>query len=118
MATTMNRAVEEEYLALVRAFPLLSIRDEAHLSEALAVIDRLTDAPQRSAAQDAYLDALTDLVETYENAHVVIPAVSPTIALTSLLEENGLTVDDLAASPDTAARILTHWLRAKPTPAE
>src|SRR3954469_14059581 len=58
----------EEYLALVRAFPLAHIRDDAHLDAAVAVIDRLLDQEERSAAEETYLDALTDLVETYEEA--------------------------------------------------
>lgn len=113
-----NQAVEEEYLALVRAFPLLSICGEEHLSEALAVIDRLTDKPRRSAAEDAYLSALTDLVELYENAHIEIPPVSPEDALRYLMEENRLTTDDLVSSPEAAARILQHWLLAHGSAAE
>lgn len=62
-----------KYLALVRAFPLVSILDDQQLAEALQEVDRLVDLPARSSAQEAYLGALTDLVETYETAHVVIP---------------------------------------------
>ena len=112
MSTIMDHAVEKEYLALVRAFPLLSIHNEEHLTEALAVIDRLTDKTHRSAAEDAYLNALTDLVETYENAHVEIPSVTPKDALRSLLEENGLTAEDVGSSPELAMRIIQHWLLA------
>jgi antitoxin component HigA of HigAB toxin-antitoxin module len=53
--------------------PLTSIRDDAHLKEALAAIDVMLDVPDRSEAQETYLSALTDLVETYETAHVVFP---------------------------------------------
>lgn len=109
MSTIMDRAVEQEYLELVRAFPLLSIRDDAHLDEAVHVIDRLTDIHQRSTAEDAYLDALTDLVETYENAHVTIPTISGVEALRYLFEENALTdseIEALLGSPATAADIL------------
>jgi HTH-type transcriptional regulator/antitoxin HigA len=75
---------------------LVSIRDEAHLAEALAVLDRLLDTPERTPAQGLYLGALTDLVETYENAHVSIPQVSGVAALRYLIEENALTQADLA----------------------
>ena len=40
----------DEYLALVRAFPLAHIRDDAHLDAAVAVIDRLRDKDDRSPA--------------------------------------------------------------------
>jgi HTH-type transcriptional regulator/antitoxin HigA len=96
MSTRLNHAVEEEYVALVRAFPLISIRDDAHLTAALAVLDRLVEKPSRSAADDAYLGALTDLVETYEDAHVAIPLVTGVDALRLLMAENGLTQADLA----------------------
>jgi HTH-type transcriptional regulator / antitoxin HigA len=95
MAMMMDKVTEEQYLALVRAFPLVSIHNDAHLEEALAVIDRLLDIPERSTAEEEYLQALTDLVEVYENAHVVIPSVSGVEALRSLMEENGLTQADL-----------------------
>jgi antitoxin component HigA of HigAB toxin-antitoxin module len=96
MAAILDKTTAEEYLTLVRAFPLVSIRDEGHVSEALAVLDRLLERPQRSMAEEEYLRALTDLVETYENAHVAIPTVSGVEALRYLMEEHGLTQADLA----------------------
>jgi HTH-type transcriptional regulator/antitoxin HigA len=85
----------DEYLALVRAFPLVSIREDAHLDAAVMVIDGFIDKPTRSAAEEAYLGALTDLVETYENAHVVFPPQTGVDALRSLIEENSLKQGDL-----------------------
>lgn len=86
----------DEYLELVRVFPLEHIRDDAHLDAALSVIDRLIDKPERSEAEEAYLLALTDLVETYEDAHVIIPEVSGVAMVRHLMEENGLMQTDLA----------------------
>jgi HTH-type transcriptional regulator / antitoxin HigA len=96
MAAIVDKTAAEEYLALVRAFPLVSIRDETHLAEALAVIDRLLDRPQRSTAEEEYLRALTDLVETCAFSYVAIPTVSGVEALRYLMEEHGLTQADLA----------------------
>lgn len=110
MTILLDSAVEEEYLALVRAFPLVSLRDDAHLRLALDVIDRLTDKPDRSPAQELYLNALTDLVETYENAHVPIPPVSGIEALRYLMDENGLKQADLAplfGSPSIVSEVLS-----------
>jgi HTH-type transcriptional regulator/antitoxin HigA len=98
----MDKVTEEQYLALVRAFPLVSIHSDAHLDEAVAVIDQLLDIPKRSTAEEEYLQALTDLVEVYEDAHVVIPTVSGLDALRYLMEENGLTQADLV--PDFGTR--------------
>jgi HTH-type transcriptional regulator/antitoxin HigA len=85
----------DEYLALVRAFPLAHIRDDAHLDAAVAVIDRLLDKGDCSPAEEMYLDALTDLVETYEEAHVPIPARSGVHALRFPMEANDLKQVDL-----------------------
>jgi HTH-type transcriptional regulator/antitoxin HigA len=109
MPTVLDPTVEAEYLALVRAFPLVSIRDDAHLAEALAVVDRLVEQPQRSVAEEAYLGALTDLVETYEDAHVAVPPTSGVEAVRSLMEENGLSQADLVplfGTPSVVSEVL------------
>jgi HTH-type transcriptional regulator/antitoxin HigA len=85
----------DEYLALVRAFPLAHIRDDAHLDAAMAVIDRLLDKGDRSPAEEMYLDTLADLVETYDEAHVAIPARSGVDALRFLMEANDVRHVDL-----------------------
>ncbi len=85
----------DEYLALVRAFPLMSIQDDAQLKEALATIDMMLDISKRSEAHEAYLDALTDLVETYETIHVTFPPRTGLDALRFLIESNDLRQEDL-----------------------
>jgi HTH-type transcriptional regulator / antitoxin HigA len=66
-------------------------------TEALAMIDRLLDTSNRSDAEEAYLQALTDLVAAYEDAHVATPPVSGIDALRYLMEENGLTQADMVS---------------------
>lgn len=103
-------AAMDEYLALVRAFPLLSIRDDEHMDDAMAVIDRLIEKPDRTGAEEAYLDALTDLAETYDNAHVDIPSVTGVEALRYLMETNELKQSDLAhlfGSPSIISEVLS-----------
>ncbi len=85
----------DEYLAMVRAFPLMSIQDDAQLKEALTTIDMMLGIPKRSEAQEAYLDALTDLVETYETVHVTFPPRTGLDALRFLIESNDLRQEDL-----------------------
>jgi HTH-type transcriptional regulator / antitoxin HigA len=86
----------DEYLSLVAAFPLAHIRDDAHLDLAMAVIDRLLDKGSLAGAEQMYLDALTDLVETYEDAHVPMPARTGLDALRFLMASNDLEQVDLA----------------------
>ena len=110
MPATLDHTIEQEYLALVHTFPLLSIRDDAHVADALTVIDQLVEQPTRSAAQEAYLEALTDLVEVYENAHVAIPPISGVEALRYLMIENGLTQNALTpffGSPSIVSEVLS-----------
>lgn len=110
MATILNHAAEEEYLLLVRVFPLASIRDGEHLDMALTEIDRLLDKSARSEAEEVYLGALTDLVETYENAHVRFPPVAGVDLLRHLMDENGLKQSDLASlfgSPSIISEVLS-----------
>jgi HTH-type transcriptional regulator/antitoxin HigA len=109
MPTVLDPATEAEYLALVRAFPLVSIRDDTHLAEALENIDRLVEQAQRSAAEEAYLGALTDLVETYEGAHVPIPPTSGIEAVRYLMDENELSQAELVSifgTPSVASEVL------------
>lgn len=110
MPTIQDFNIEEECLALVRAFPLVSIRDEAHLAQALAVIDGLTEKPSRSAAEEEYLSALTDLVETYEAVHVAIPPTTGVDALRHLMAENDLSQADLVpifGTPSAISEVLS-----------
>ena len=110
MTTILDTKTEEEYLALVRKFPLVSIRDDTHLAAALAIIDGLLEQPQPSTAEEEYLSALTILVEVYENAHVVIPPASGVEVLRSLMEENRLSQADLAplfGSPSIISEVLS-----------
>jgi HTH-type transcriptional regulator/antitoxin HigA len=110
MPTILDHDAKEEYLALVRAFPLVSIRDDAHRAQSLQVIDRLIEKPTRSAAEEEYLSALTDLVETYENAHVAIPPTTGVEALRYLMAENGLSQADLVpiiGTPSVVSEVLS-----------
>lgn len=83
------------YFKLVREFPLTHIRDDEHLKQAQETIDALLEKRLDSGAQ-AYLDALTDLVETYEEEHVSVPDASESDVLHVLMQANGLSQAKLA----------------------
>jgi len=84
-----------EYLGLVRRFPLVSIRDDAHLDLAIAELHRLLDLPARTAAEEAYMGALGDIIEAYETAHVHIREASGLQVIKHLMEANDLRQRDL-----------------------
>lgn len=84
-----------KYLTLVQAFPLASIRDDAHLDAAIAVMNRLTTGRSLSPGEDMHLQALADLIETYENVHVHIPPLSGVELVRYLMDDHGLQQKDM-----------------------
>ena len=84
----------DSYLDLVKRHPLRSIRSEAELDAAQAVIDDLL----RQELDDGgltYLDALSDLVILYERDHHPVPPLPPAELLAHLLEERGMSQAEL-----------------------
>jgi HTH-type transcriptional regulator/antitoxin HigA len=89
------------YWKLVKRFPLIHIRDEAHLDEALAVLSGLLKQDRDEGAQD-YLDVLTDLVAAYEDEHVVMADVAEADVLRELMRSNRLSQMELAKAAGIA----------------
>jgi HTH-type transcriptional regulator / antitoxin HigA len=81
----------DSYLQLVLAFPLASIRSDEHLAEAQKVMDRLLASGELDAGAETYLDALSDLVAAYEDAHHPIEPASDAEMLLHLMEAKGVT---------------------------
>src|SRR6266404_2699958 len=96
----LKKAARDSYLELVMAFPLASIQSDDHLHEAQAVIDRLLAKPELHKGEELYLDALSDLVASYEDEHHAIEPASDADMLRHLLEAKGVTQAQL--SRDTA----------------
>jgi HTH-type transcriptional regulator / antitoxin HigA len=89
------RRVPDTYLKLVKRFPLIHFRDEAHLDEALEMLNELLGQPRDAGAQE-YFDVLTDLVAAYEDEHVPIADVSEADVLREQMRSNGLSQIALA----------------------
>src|SRR5437763_10261562 len=92
----LKQMAQEHGDCMEHEFPLVPIRDNTHLEQALEIIDRLTDQPQRSAGAEEYLGALADLVYVYEQEHVTWPPVTGVDVLRHLMEDHRLTQADLA----------------------
>src|SRR5437899_1345570 len=98
MATrTIRKRLPDSYFELVQQFPLTHISGEGHLSAAQKMIDRLLQAELDKGGQE-YLDALTDLVEIYEDEHEPLGDVSEGDVLRELMRVNALSQQDLAAA--------------------
>ena len=94
-AKTAPHAPTGTYLELVKRFPLTRIRDDGHLDATQRVIDRLLEKDLDEGARDG-LDALTALVEDYENNHISIPDASEADVLRELMRSNDFSPPSLA----------------------
>jgi HTH-type transcriptional regulator/antitoxin HigA len=90
-----DKTLPDTYFDRVWEFPLTRIRDGAHLAQAHDVIDRLLQLDLDDGEQQ-YLDVLTDLVETYEDAHHPISDATEADVLRELMRVNGLSQPALA----------------------
>ena len=119
MARGPSRVVQHEaddnYLELVRAFPLRPIRSEAELDRAIEVIDSLVVRDDLDSGQEDYLDVLGDLVHKYEAEHYPIKAVSDRDIVRFLLESNGMDQAELARLSGIAESTVSEILAGKRT---
>jgi hypothetical protein len=65
-----------DYTELILFFPLTSIKSEDHYKTAQKVMDELVTKGPWTAGEELYLDALSDLIIVYEDAHHPIPPAS------------------------------------------
>jgi HTH-type transcriptional regulator / antitoxin HigA len=92
---TRDARLPSSYYRLVKEFPLTHIRDRREMEKAQSVIDRLLEK-DLDAGEQEYLDALTDLVEAYEDDHEPIPDASEADVLRALLDASRLSQQKLA----------------------
>ena len=81
-------AMPDSYFKLVERFPLPHIRSLRHLGQAIALVDELLQKHVDRGAQE-YLDALSDLIATYEDEHAPIPDASESDVLRELMRSSG-----------------------------
>ena len=104
---------KDSYLDLVLVFPLTSIKSEEHLVEAQAVMDRLLAKGGLDDGEELYLDALSDLVEVYEDVHHAIGPASDADMLRHLLEAKGVTAAQASKEAGVAKSTLSEILAGK-----
>ena len=101
------------YLDLVKEFPLTSIRSVKHLEEAQTVIDTLLAKGKLQKGEELYLDALSDLVASYEDQHCPIEPASDADMLQHLLEAKGITQAQLHRDTGIAKSAISEVLAGK-----
>lgn len=103
----------DSYLELVLAFPLASIKSEDHLEEAQKVIDQLLAKRRLDHGEETYLDALSDLVASYEDEHHAIEPASDADMLRHLMEAKGETQVQLHRDTHIAKSTISEVLAGK-----
>ena len=103
----------DSYLELVRAFPLTSIKSDDHLAEAQKVMDRLLATGQLDEGEETYLDALSDLVAAYEDAHDPIEPACDADMLRHLMAAKGVTQAQLSRETRLAKSTVSEVLAGK-----
>jgi HTH-type transcriptional regulator/antitoxin HigA len=101
MATTKTKfklkgKSRDRYLELVLAFPLASIKSEEHFAAAQEVMDRLLARGELEDGEAMYLDALSDLVATYEDQYFPIAPASDADMLRHLMAAKVVTQGQLS----------------------
>jgi HTH-type transcriptional regulator / antitoxin HigA len=96
----MPTAVKDDYLDLVRAFPLRPIRSEAEYDQALELLKNLAGRVDRrsfTAGERDYADALSQFIAGYEAKHYPIAPTlnTPLARLRYLVEQSGMTSGQL-----------------------
>jgi HTH-type transcriptional regulator/antitoxin HigA len=100
----------DAYFDLVKQFPLTHLRDDEHLKAAQEILDRLLQEELEDGVRE-YRDVLTDLIEAYEEKHVVLPDASVADVLRELMRSNGLSLAKLAKSAGITQSTLSNVLK-------
>jgi HTH-type transcriptional regulator / antitoxin HigA len=107
--------VRDDYLELVVKFPLTSLKSEKQLQDAQTVLDELLAKGKLSTGEEMYLEALSDLVASYEDAHYPIAPASDADMLRHLMEAKGVTQAELHRDTGLAKSSISEVLAGRKT---
>jgi HTH-type transcriptional regulator/antitoxin HigA len=99
-------AMPDSYFELVKQFPLTHVRSRKQFGQAIALVDELLRKRLDRGAQE-YLDALSDLIATYEDEHAPIPDASESDVLRELMRSSGRTQTALSRAVGIAQSTLS-----------
>lgn len=107
--------ISEEYLALIKRFPLRPIREEDMLDLASDIFSELVmKAERRTSDESDYLAILGKLIREYEEAHKAeLARMTPQRALESLMEDNRLSQSELARNLEAPQSVISEFLAGK-----
>ena len=94
-APPLSESVRDAYLELVMQFPLTSIRSDDELYSATQVLDRLLAEGELDEGQSLYVNALSDLVATYEDHYHAIAPPPASAMLRHLMDATQVSASEL-----------------------
>ena len=113
MATSQLKGKRKDaYLELVQKFPLVSIESDEQLKEAQEVLDRLLRL-DLDEGEEAYVDALSDLIEVYEGERFEFPQLSSAEMLEHLIEAKGVRQIDVSEATGIPRSVISEILSGK-----
>jgi HTH-type transcriptional regulator/antitoxin HigA len=107
-----STAISDTYFALVKRYPLRSIRNERELNAAQEVVDALL-RDHLDEGGLTYLDALSDLIIVYEQDHHAIAPLPPHELLAHMLDERGMAQADLTRATSLAKATVSDLVTGK-----
>lgn len=104
----------DTYLKLVEEFPLVEIQNEEHLIAASKFLDHVLQLGRLDSGETAYLNALTLIVEVYEEEHIKFPSTTPASRLRHLIEDaKGCTQADVSRATGISQGNLSEILKGR-----
>jgi len=99
-ATTKRSAaavVSDDYLNLIKRFPLRPLRSDADLKQAGSVLDEIVGRSDLSSGERDYMEGLARFIRDYEVEHIRhrLKKLKPIELLKHLMEENNMNTSEL-----------------------
>lgn len=94
--STVKGKRSDRYLELIRKHPLRPIRNDHELDTAVHMLNFLLDRGRLAADEKDYFDVLTDLIQKYEDEHIVFERQPDSAMLRHLIEAKGVTQAQVA----------------------
>jgi HTH-type transcriptional regulator/antitoxin HigA len=105
--------IRDSYFELVQICPLVSIKSDEHLNEAQQFVDRLLAKGELDEGEEVYLDALSDLIASYEDKHYAIEPASDADMLRHFLEAKGVKPAQLSRDTSIPRSTISEILAGK-----
>ncbi len=102
----------QNYLELIRRFPLRAIRSDRDLKAANKLVDELLDR-KLSKGEEDYLDVLSILIEQHESLRHAIPPVSDREVLLHLIEARDVSKRQVALAAGIAVSTMSELVSGK-----